>query len=165
MKTLVIHCFDPRAADIPQAVATHFGDEVYPGENIIDEAGNRAGHTRTLFGLANGGGRAASALDSIAIMDYLFHFSKIAVVHHSFCGETAYTPEQLIGRFHDHHHADIASLFDPDNLAILDYNESLNHDVALLRNSPAVPKHIEIYGFFYEMNSGTLTEITRDIPA
>jgi hypothetical protein len=25
MKTLVIHCFDPRAAEIPQAVAAYFG--------------------------------------------------------------------------------------------------------------------------------------------
>ena len=31
MKTLVIHCFDPRAAEIPQKVAEYFGDEVYPG--------------------------------------------------------------------------------------------------------------------------------------
>ena len=30
MKTLVIHCFDPRAAEIPQKVAEYFGDEVYP---------------------------------------------------------------------------------------------------------------------------------------
>ena len=45
MKTLVIHCFDPRAAEIPQAVAKYFGDEVYPGENILDESGNRVGHT------------------------------------------------------------------------------------------------------------------------
>ena len=37
MKTLVIHCFDPRAADIPQAVAEYFGDEVYPGEIITDK--------------------------------------------------------------------------------------------------------------------------------
>jgi carbonic anhydrase len=29
MKTLVIYCFDPRAADIPQAVAAYLGDEVY----------------------------------------------------------------------------------------------------------------------------------------
>jgi hypothetical protein len=29
MKTLVIHCFDPRAVEIPQAVAEYFGDEVY----------------------------------------------------------------------------------------------------------------------------------------
>jgi carbonic anhydrase len=25
MKTVVIYCFDPRAADVPQAVAEHFG--------------------------------------------------------------------------------------------------------------------------------------------
>src|SRR5271167_5135637 len=48
MKTLVIFCFDPRAAEIPQAVARYFGDEVYPGENILDPSGNRVGHTRTL---------------------------------------------------------------------------------------------------------------------
>ena len=41
MKTLVIHCFDPRAVEIPQAVAEYFGDEVYPGEIITDENGIR----------------------------------------------------------------------------------------------------------------------------
>jgi carbonic anhydrase len=60
MKTLVIHCFDPRAVEIPQAVAEYFGDEVYPGENILDESGNRVGHTWTLFTETNAGGRAAS---------------------------------------------------------------------------------------------------------
>src|SRR5580700_5387462 len=49
MKTLVIHCLDPRADEIPQAVAKYFGDEVYPGDNILDKSGNRVGHTRTLF--------------------------------------------------------------------------------------------------------------------
>jgi carbonic anhydrase len=39
MKTLVIHCFDHRAAEIPQAVAAYFGDGVYRGENILDENG------------------------------------------------------------------------------------------------------------------------------
>jgi carbonic anhydrase len=36
MKTLVVHCVDPRAVEIPQAVAEYFGDEVYPGEIILD---------------------------------------------------------------------------------------------------------------------------------
>jgi carbonic anhydrase len=66
MKTLVIYCFDPRAADIPEAIAAHFGDEVYPGENILDAAGNRVGSTRTLFTATNAGGRAAFALESVA---------------------------------------------------------------------------------------------------
>jgi carbonic anhydrase len=165
MKTLVVHCFDPRAAEIPQKVAEYFGDEVYPGENILDEAGNRVGNTRTLFAEANGGGRAASALLSVAMMDYLFNVQNVVVVHHSFCGLTSYTPELLYEEFHDHHHADISAMFDQESVAILNYEKSLKYDVELLRSSPAVPKHIKLYGFFYEISSGKLTEVVRDIPA
>jgi hypothetical protein len=78
MKTLVIHCFDPRAAEIPQKVAEYFGDEVYPGENILDEAGNRVGNTRTLFAETNAGGRAAFALLSVAAMDYIFNVQTLS---------------------------------------------------------------------------------------
>ena len=164
MKTLVIYCFDPRASEIPKAVADYFGDEVYPGENILDEAGNRIGHTRTLFTESNGGGRAVAALQSVAMMDYLFNVKNVVVVHHSFCGLTSLTPELLIEEFRDHHHADISTLFDHDSLAILDYEKSIKYDIELLRSSPAVPKHIKLYGFFYEISQGQLTEVVRDIP-
>jgi carbonic anhydrase len=165
MKTLVIHCFDPRAAEIPHAVADYFGDEVYPGENILDKNGNRVGSTRTLFAETNAGGRAAFALESVAAMDYIFDVKKVVVVHHSFCGTTTLTPELLIEEFRDHHHADISTMFDHDSLAIMDFEKSLNHDIELLRSSPAVPKHVKLYGFFYEISSGKLTEVVRDIPA
>jgi carbonic anhydrase len=165
MKTLVIHCFDPRAVEIPQAVAAYFGDEVYPGEIILDEAGNRVGSTRTLFAATNAGGRAAFALESVAAMDYIFSVKNVVVVHHSFCGTTTLTPELVVEEFHDHHHADISTLFDRDSIAIMDFEESLNYDVKLLRSSPAVPKHVKLYGFFYEISSGKLTEVVRDIPA
>ena len=89
MKTLEIYCLDPRASDIPQAVAGRFGDEVYPGEVILDEAGNRVGSARTLFTVTNAGGRAAPALMSVAEMDYLFQFQNVVVVHHSFCGTSS----------------------------------------------------------------------------
>ena len=165
MKTIVIHCFDPRASEIPKAVADYFGDEIYPGANILNEAGDRVGHTRTLFAVSNAGGRALSALQSVATMDYLFQVQKVAVVHHSFCGATAFTPDTLVNDFHEHHHANISALFDHDSLAITNFEESIKHDVKLLRSSPAVPKSIKLYGFFYEMNSGKLTEVVKDIPA
>jgi carbonic anhydrase len=165
MRTIVIYCFDPRAAEVPQAVARYFGDEVYPGENILDEAGNRVGSTRTLFTLTNAGGRAVGALQSVATMDYLFNYERLVVVHHSFCGATALTPEILINRFHDQHHADISTLFDRDSLSIPHFEDSIKYDVELLRSSPAVPKQMKLYGFLYEINSGTLTEIVRDVPA
>ena len=44
MKTLMIHCLDPRADEIPQAVAKYFGDEVYPGENILAIGLDTHGH-------------------------------------------------------------------------------------------------------------------------
>jgi carbonic anhydrase len=165
MKTMVIHCLDPRAADVPVAVAKHFGDEVYPGEMILDEAGNRVGSTRTLFTVTNGGGRAASALMSVAEMDYLFNVQNVVVVHHSFCGTSSFMPESLFARFQDRYHADISKMFDRESLAITDYEKSLKYDLALLRASPAVPKHVKLYGFFYDISAGKLTEIVRDIPA
>jgi carbonic anhydrase len=111
------------------------------------------------------GGRAAFALESVAAMDYIFNVKNVVVVHHSFCGTTTLTPELIVEEFHDHHDADISTLFDHDSLAIMDFEESLDHDIKLLRKSPAVPKHIKLYGFFYEISSGKLTEVVRDIPA
>ncbi len=46
----------------------------------------------------------------------------------------------------------------------MDFEESLNYDVKLLRKSQAVPEHVKLYGLFYEINSGKLTEVVRDIP-
>jgi carbonic anhydrase len=165
MKTLVIHCFDPRATEIPQKVAEHLGDEVYPGELVLDEAGNKVGSTCTLFAETNAGGRAASALRSVAAMDYLFNVQNVVVVHHSFCGTTTYTPELFIEEFRDHHHVDVSTLFDRESVAIMDFEKSLRYDVGLLRSSPAVPKTVKLYGFFFDINSGKLTEVVRDIPA
>ena len=132
---------------------------------MLFRSGNRVGHTRTIFTETNAGGRAAFALESVAAMDYIFSVQKVVVVHHSFCGTTTLTAELLIEEFHDHYHADIAKMFDHDSLAIMDFEMSLNHDIALLRSSPAVPKRIKLYGFFYEISSGKLTEVVRDIPA
>jgi carbonic anhydrase len=56
-------------------------------------------------------------------------------------------------------------MFDHDSLAIMDFEESLKYDIKLLRSSPAVPKRVKLYGFFYEISSGKLTEVVRDIPA
>ena len=108
MKTLVIHGLDPRAVEIPQAVAEYFGDEVYPGEIITDGNGTPVGSTRTVFAATNAGARAAFALQSVAAMDYIFDVKNVI---------------------------------------------------------PAVPKHIKLYGFFYEISSDKLTEVVRDIPA
>ncbi len=119
MKTLVIHCFDPRAAEIPQKVAEYFGDEVYPGENILDEAGNRVGSTRTLFAEANAGGRAAFApLLSVAAMHYIFKVQNVVVVHHLRSAARRLTrPSSSSKSSTITTHADISMLFDRESVA------------------------------------------------
>jgi carbonic anhydrase len=57
------------------------------------------------------------------------------------------------------------TMFDHASLAIMDFEESLHYDVTLLRASPAVPKRVKLYGFFYEISSAKLTEVVGDIPA
>jgi carbonic anhydrase len=115
--------------------------------------------------VTNAGGRAASALMTVAEMDYLFHVQNVVVVHHSFCGTSSYMPERVFKKFQDDYHADISTLFDQNSLAIPDFEKSLQYDLQLLRSSPAVPKHVNLYGFFYEINSGKLIEVLRDVPA
>ncbi|MEU9545753.1 MULTISPECIES: hypothetical protein [Streptomyces] len=46
VRTIAMYCFDPRAAGAAQAVADHFGDEIYPGELLLDETGRKIGFTR-----------------------------------------------------------------------------------------------------------------------
>lgn len=159
MKTIVIYCLDPRAADIPRSIAAYFGDEIYPGEALFDEAGNRTGHTSTLFGISNAGGRAFSALHSLATTAYLAQVQRVIVVHHSFCGAAGMHPDPLEELFH------VNPVIGRDSRGMAHFEESIQHDVAQLRNSPAVPSHVQIYGFFYEISSGKLTEVARNIPA
>jgi carbonic anhydrase len=108
----------------------------------------------TLFAATNASGRAASGLESVAAMDYLFDVKNVVVVHYSFCGTTTLTPELMVEECHDHHRANISTLFDHESLAIMDLEEPLNYDIKLLRESPALPKHIKLYGLFYEISSG-----------
>jgi hypothetical protein len=73
-------------------------------------------------------------------------------------------PERVFRKFRDDYHADISTLFDHDSLAIPDFEKSLRYDLELLRSSPAVPKHVKLYGFFYEINSGKLNAASKRWP-
>ena len=128
MKTLVIYCFDPRAAEIPQAVARYFGNEVYPGENILDETGNRVGSTRTLFTETNAGW--TRRLRSRVRGGHGLYIQSSECC----CGSA------LVLQYDDADARAIATMFDHDSLAIMVFEKSIKYDVGLQRSSPAVPK-------------------------
>ena len=111
LKTLVIYCYDPRATEIPDAVAKLFGDEVFPGEIILDGAGNRVASSTTIFPVIVAGGRAIDALRSITVAQHLFGIQNIVVVHHSHCGATSFTADGIINAYEHEHHLDISNLY------------------------------------------------------
>ena len=162
LRTLVIYCYDPRAAEIPNAVAKLLGDEVFPGQVIRDAQGNRVASSTTLFPVIVAGGRAIDALRSITIAQHLFGLRNIVVVHHSHCGATTFTADGLIRAWKHEHAADIAALYDRGSICIGDYEASLQRDTALIRAHPGTPKHADIFGYFYDIDSGALTEVVRD---
>jgi carbonic anhydrase len=162
LKTLVIYCYDPRAVEIPNAVAKLFGDEVFPGEIILDGAGNRVASSATIFPVIVAGGRAIDALRSITVAQHLFGIQNIVVVHHSHCGATSFTADGIIDAYEHEHHLDISDLYPRSSICITDYEASLRHDTALIRAHAGTPRHVNIFGYFYDIDARTLTEVVRD---
>jgi carbonic anhydrase len=161
LKTVVIYCYDPRAARIPLLVAERLGD-IYPGKVVHNAEGNKVASTSTLFPVVVAGGRAFDALRSIAVAQHLFGVENIVVVHHSHCGATTFTADGIIDAFHREQHSDIAQAFPREALCITDYQQSLKSDVALIRQQPGTPKSADIFGFFYEIDSGELILVASD---
>lgn len=118
LRTLVIYCYDPRAAEIPDAVARLLGDEVFPGEIVHDSTGKRVASSTTIFPVVVAGGRAVDALRSITVAQHLFGLKNIVVVHHSQCGATTFTADGIIKAYRHEHDADISDLYECGSICI-----------------------------------------------
>ena len=162
LRTLVIYCYDPRAAEIPYLVAARLGDEVFPGQIIHDASGNRVASSTTIFPIIVAGGRAIDALRSITVAQHLFGLQNIVVVHHSHCGATTFTADGIIGAYKHEQHADISELYEGGSICIEDYEASLKRDTALIRSHAGTPKHVNIFGYFHNIDTGVLSEVVKD---
>ena len=162
VKTFVVYCTDPRARAIPAAVAKEFG-EIYPGEIVRDENGAKVGFTTNVGELVSAGGRAVDALRSVTELNHLLGFGRVVVVHHTFCGLTAFTPNSVTDAYRREHGHDISNLYHREDLYIADFEQSLRHDVALLRNSPGVPADVQLFGYVYDIDAETLHKVVEDL--
>src|SRR4051812_17089893 len=158
LQTVVIYCYDPRAVGIPAAVANALSGEVYPGQIVQNADGSRVASSATIFPVVVAGGRAVDALRSITVAQHLFGIQKVVVVHHSYCGATTFTADGIIDAYRHEHHTDISGLFDRGSICIEDYEASLRRDVALIRSHAGTPRHADIFGYFYDVDTGALTE-------
>ena len=157
MRTIVIYCYDPRAAAIPAELAKLWPDEIYPGDLVLDDHGNKIGSTATIFPIVVAGGRATDALRSITIGRHLFGLQNIVVVHHTNCGTSSFTPQGLLDAYRTEQGSDLSGPYDSNSLAIGHLETSLDYDVNLLRRSPAVPTTARIFGMVFDIDSDEFT--------
>ena len=160
LKTVVIYCYDPRAAGIPAAVAKALGD-TYPGEIVRDEGGNKVASTTTVFPVIVAGGRAMDALRSVTVAQHLFGIENVVVVHHTHCGATSFTADGIIDAYRHEHDVDISDLYPRESICISDYMRSLAHDTRLIREPAGTPRHVNIYGFVYDIDKEDLTLVVE----
>ncbi len=125
--------------------------------------------------IRNAGGRASDdAIRSLVISYKLLGTREWFVIHHSDCGMETFT-DDVIGDLLAHS-LETASLANgrwvdvgkgpgaPDGrfvkwLTIANLKSSVVEDVQRIRNHPLVPRSIPVYGYIYDVRSGSLIEV------
>ncbi|TLD35645.1 hypothetical protein E2P81_ATG01948 [Venturia nashicola] len=136
-KTLVISCADPRS-DPAYILNLNFGETAI---------------------LRNVGGQVKPLLNDILALDNLLVFNQVMIIHHTDCGTTHFTNEQVRG---------VVIARDPEaEVEHVDYGEisdlpmSVITDVRFLKERKEVRSELreKIRGFLYDIETGGLSEI------
>ncbi len=108
--------------------------------------------------IRNAGGRASEdAIRSLAISQQLLGTNEVVVIHHTDCGMLTFSNEDLRKKLKQELNANAEHI---DFLPFKDLEQSVRDDVATIRNSPFIPKNIEVSGFIYDVRSGKLLPVT-----
>lgn len=103
------------------------------------------------------------ALRSVTVAQHLFGIEHIVVVHHTQCGATSFTADGIINAHKHEQGVDISSLYDRQDICVSDDTASLNHDTGLVRESKGTPKHVNVYGYLYNIDTEDLTLVVDDL--
>jgi carbonic anhydrase len=125
--------------------------------------------------IRNAGGRASDdAIRSLVISYKLLGTREFFVIHHTDCGMEFFSNEVMRGLlassletaqltssgFHDIGRGPGSRAGEYiEWLTIKDQRQAVIDDVERIRNHPLVPKSIPVYGFLYDVRSGTLIEV------
>src|SRR3989454_11011975 len=108
--------------------------------------------------IRNAGGRASDdAIRSLAISEQLLGTNEVVVIHHTDCGMLTFSNADLRTKLKQELNADAEHV---DFLPFKDLEQSVRDDVATIKNSPFIPKNIEVSGFIYNVRSGRLVPVT-----
>lgn len=105
----------------------------------------------------NAGGRATDdALRSIIISTQLLGTRECMVIHHTDCGMLTFTNDDVRAKLKAETGA---SADDIDFMPFTDVTSSTQDDVRTIRANPLVPQDLEVTGWVYDVQSGTLDEV------
>lgn len=90
------------------------------------------------------------------VAQHLFGIENNVVVHHTHCGATSFTADGIIDAFKREQGVDISDLYERDSICISDYVKSLQHDTRLLREAKGTPRHVNVYGYLYDIDTDEL---------
>src|SRR5438876_2640926 len=108
--------------------------------------------------IRNAGGRASEdAIRSLVISQQLLGTNTVVVIHHTDCGMLTFSNEDLRTKVRQELGANADHI---DFLPFKDLEQSVRDDVATIKNSPLIPKNIEVSGFIYDVRSGGLLPVS-----
>ena len=108
--------------------------------------------------IRNAGGRVQDAMRSLVISERLLGTTEIVVLHHTDCGMMTFTNQQLVDKIQADLGVDVQG---QDFLPFPNLDQSVRDDVAFLRESPLIPKHVAISGAIYDVATGKVQEVVR----
>lgn len=111
--------------------------------------------------IRNAGGRVSDdALRSLVISQRLLGTTEVVVIHHTDCGMVTFKNEDLVAKIRDDLGADATGR---DFLPFSDLEQSVRDDVAIIRQSPLIPQDIPVSGAIYDVTTGAVQVVVRDL--
>jgi len=81
---------------------------------------------------------------------------EIVVLHHTDCGAQTFNNDEFTAYLNKELGVDVS---DQDFLPFTDVEESVREDMAILRQSPLIPKDVIISGAVYDVDTGRMTQV------
>lgn len=108
--------------------------------------------------LRNAGGRVTEdVIRSLVISQQQLGTREIVVIHHTDCGAQTFTNTAFQDQLKQTLGVDVSG---KDFLPFTDLQDSVKHDVALLKASDLIPDDVTINGAIYDVDTGRLTAVS-----
>ncbi|KAK4935064.1 hypothetical protein LTR10_023796 [Elasticomyces elasticus] len=117
-------------------------------------------HTLKATMVRNAGGRVFDAIRTLATLQTIGAPGTIVVMHHTDCGLTHYHDRDIKDALLQFAPADAHDLIEATRFGeIIDVEDSIREDVAILKASPLIKNSTRIVGLSYDINTGILSEV------